>query len=299
MMTFRLFFIERYRWPIYIAGAFLFAAALFTYEQSVLLPIALLGVAFLEKQKVKRKGMIVYASVLSGVDVVYVIVRKLITTEVVGDYEGSNLLAFNWSTLLANAFRILSRLVLNPANKNVFICAVVILLAAVGSLIFLFRRMALNTVAIAFFGGSILLLIAPVISLGLAVNSFESGRYLYLPSIFFVAGISIAAVSVFYHSKNLRRPVSVILILVTGYWLLGKYTASHHYFEASTYAQNTEQKIQQHFKATSDTLYIDTLNVTINRLPVFRLGFKRGINWLNHNIDTNKIIVRNYIEETK
>jgi hypothetical protein len=299
MMTLRLFFIESYKWSFYMASAFLFAAALFTYEQSVLLPIALFGVAFLEKQKVKRTGMIMYASVLSVVDVVYTIVRKLITSEVVGGYEGSNLIAMNWSTLVANAFRIIFRLVLNPANKTAFICAAAILLVLVGSIIFLTRQIPLNRKAVAFFGGTILLLIAPVISLGLAVNSFESGRYLYLPSIFFVGGISIAAVSVFYHSKNLRRPVAVLLILVTGYWLLGKYTASQHYFEASTYAKGMEQKIQQHFRATTDTLYIDTLHLTVNRLPVFRLGFKTGINWLHHNIDTNKIIVRNYVDETR
>lgn len=292
MMALRLFFCKHYNWSIYLAGAFLFAATLFTYEQSVLLPIALFGIAFFEKQKAKRTGMVIYALTLSVVDVVYVIVRKLVTSEVVGVYEGRNLIAFNSLTLAANTFRTLFRLVLNPANKIAFIYTAAILLVLTVSIIFLTRKIQLNRKAVAFFVGIILLLVAPVISLGLAVNSFESGRYLYLPSIFFITGISIAALSAIYQAENLKRPIIVILVLVTIYWLVGKYTASRYYIEASLYSKNVEQKVQQHFKYTSDTLFIDTLHVTVHRLPVFRRGFKTGIYWLNDKIDTSKIVVK-------
>jgi hypothetical protein len=117
----RLFFSEMYKWSTYVGGAFLFAAMLFTYQQGVLLPVSMFLLAFLEKQKMKRTDMFRYAFILSVVAVVYIIVRKLITSEVVGVYEGSNLIAMNWPTLVANAFRILCRLVLNPADKTAFI----------------------------------------------------------------------------------------------------------------------------------------------------------------------------------
>jgi hypothetical protein len=55
--------------------------------------------------------------------------------------------------------------------------------------------------------------------------------------------------------------------------------------------------VQSHFAVTSDTLHIDTLKGSYNRLPVFRLGFKSGVKWLDDSIDTNKIIVDNYIDE--
>ena len=297
MITLRLFFSEKYKWHAFLTGAFFFAATLFTYEQGVLLPIAMFVIAFLEKQKAKRAGMFVFAFLLCIVDVGYVIARKLITSEVVGAYEGSNLLAMNWTTLVANSFRIIFRLVLNPANKTAFICSSIIFLLVTGFMILQGRKIGFNKGALAFFTAIILLLIAPVISLGLAVNSFESGRYLYLPSIFFITAISIAGVSAFYNAIKLRKPLIALLVFLTAYWLWGKDTASKNYSDASSYARATELKVRDHFKNTSDTLYIDTLRITVHGLPVFRLGFKTGVKWLNNNIDTNKIQVRNYLDE--
>ncbi len=297
MITLRLFFAKDYKLPVYITGAFFFAVALFTYEQSILLPVALLWVAFIEKGKVKKQGMYTYAFLLLVVDIGYVIVRKLITSEVVGAYEGVNLITMNLEALAGNASRLLFRLVLNPAYKTAFICSAVLLLLVAGSIIFLVRKLHSNRKAIIFFTGITVLLTAPVISLGLAVNSFESGRYLYLPSVFFIIAISIAGAAGFYENNRLRKLLTVILLFLAGYWLWGKYIASRNYRDASDYVESIENKVQQHFKNTSDTLFIDTLRVSVHRLPVFRLGFKTGVNWFNSNIDTNKIIVRHYYDE--
>jgi len=297
MIAVRLFFVENYIWSVYFTGTCCFAAALFTYEQSLLLPIALLLIAFKEKERIKRQGMYKYALILLAVDAVYIIARKLITSEVVGAYEGGNLLSMNWAALVANAFRIFFRLVLNPANKTVFILSAVVLLLLVLFIIFSARKLHVNRRSVTFFAAITILLIAPVISLGLPVNSFESGRFLYLPSLFFVTGISIAGVAACSQNKGFRKPLMVLLIFLTSYWLLGKYMASRNYTDASSYAESVENKVQLHFQQTSDTLYIDTLRTSIHRLPVFRLGFKTGINWLNSNIDTNKIVVRNYYDE--
>lgn len=297
MITIRLFFIENYKWFTYTTGAFFFAASLFTYEQTLFLPVALLWIAFTEKDKGRRRSQFTYALLLSVVDLAYIIVRKLMTSEVVGTYEGGNLLLMNFGNLAANAFRLLFRLVLNPAYKIGFICSSIVLVLVTGLIIQRARKVHSNRNAVIFFSGIIVVLIAPVISLGLAVNSFESGRYLYIPSIFFITAISIAGVTAFNQTTALRKPLLVLLIFVTGYWLWGKYTASRHYVDASSYARAMENKIQQHFKNTSDTLYIDTLHVTVHRLPVFRLGFKTGVNWFNNNIDTSKIVVKYYFDE--
>jgi hypothetical protein len=297
MITVRLFFMESYSTAACLTGAFFFATTLFAYEQSLLLPIALLPIVFLEEEKAKRKGMFRYVLTLLVVDIGYIIVRKLVTSEVVGTYEGGNLLRMNWGTLAANSFRIFSRLIINPANKTAFICSVFILVLFIAFVISCSSKLLSNSKPFIFFTGIIILLIAPVISLGLAVNSFESGRYLYLPSIFLVIGISIAAVSVLYRNNRLRKPLIAIFLLISGYWLIGKYQAAKYYTDASLYSTSVQQKIQQHFVTSSDTLYIDTLHVTIHRLPVFRRGFKSGIKWFNDKIDTDKVVVKNYYDE--
>ena len=298
LITIRLFFSANISLLTYFTAIFFYGTNLFTYEQSVLLPLALLLIAITEKIRAKRISMIIFVSLLLLVDVVYVVVRKLITAEVVGNYEGGNLIRMNFQTLVANACRLLFRLVLNPEPKTLFLFSACVLILLIGFVIFYYRRLKCNRKAILFFLTAIVLLLAPVISLGLAVNSFESGRYLYLPSIFFIIGISIAATSILQaNQKRLKVPVFVLFILVTVYWLKGKVEASQSYTAASSYAQRMELQIQHHFQTSSDTLFIDTLRVTVNRLPVFRRGFNTGINWLNNHSDTNKIVVKNYYDE--
>lgn len=292
MITVRLFFAKIYKPINFFTGAFFFAANLFTYEQSIFLPASLLLIAIQEKQKAKRLKMIVYIAILFAINIGYIISRKLITAEVIGGYEGNNLLKMNWGALLLNFFRLLFRLVLNPASKIVFISSASILILVVAAIMVLLRRMPINIKAIIFFSSTIVLLIAPVISLGLAVNSFESGRYLYLPSFFFIMAISIAGFSAFYANDRFKVPLIAFLIIVIIYWLKGKNDGSQHYADASAYSRSVELQIQNHFKVSSDTLYLDTLHVTVHRLPVFRRGFKTGINWFNNRIDTNKIVVR-------
>jgi hypothetical protein len=118
-----------------------------------------------------------------------------------------------------------------------------------------------------------------------------------LPSIFFITGISIATVSLFYSNRNSANRLIAVLIFLSIYWLWGKSIAGRNYGEASLYAKTIESKVEQHFKNTSDTLCIDTLRVTVHGLPVFRVRFKNGINWLNSNIDTNRVVVKNYLDE--
>ncbi|MDQ6814728.1 MAG: hypothetical protein M3040_13385, partial [Bacteroidota bacterium] len=271
--------------------------ALFAYEQSILVPAALLLPAYFQRESVKKRAMLRYIGLLAIVDVVYIIIRKLVTSEIVGTYEGGNVIRMNLGVLAANFFRILFRLILNPATKTTFIISSVVLVLITGVILLSTKTLHVNKRAISFFAAIIVLLVAPVISLGLAVNSFESGRYLYLPSIFFITGISIGC-SFMLKDKNRLRAIPLIFIIIAAiYWVKGKAGAARYYADASLYSKKIELKIQQHFKNSSDTLYLDTLHVTIHRLPVFRRGFKTGINWLNGKIDTNKVVIKNYYDE--
>jgi hypothetical protein len=294
-----LFFVHHFKWHTYLTGAFFFAAALFTYEQGFFLPVVLLLFYFLERNKTKKLHMITYSLVMAGVSIAYVVARFLITSEIVGNYEGENFRSLNVAALAANGIRLLLRLFINPANPTTFIFTSIVFFLITAAL-FLFRKeIKFNRNAVILFGIMILILIAPIISLGIPVTSFESGRFLYIPSIFLVAGLSIAGVSVYYHNQHLQKGLFLMLVVLSCYWIFGKYKASKDYIKASSYASSIQSKVQQHFTATSDTLHIDTLHGSIQRLPVYRLGFKTGVKWLNNNIDTNKIVVRHYVDEVQ
>lgn len=298
MITARMFFTFNFSTKTYLAGAFFFTAALFAYEQIILMPAAFAWIAFTEKNKELKRNMFRFVSVLLIVVAGYLFVRKIITSEVIGEYEGSNFLTLRWGTLAANFLRISFRLFLNPQSSPGFIYSTgVFLFLLIAVVLFVRKKVSIDRHAFIFFLSIILLLMLPVISLGVAVNSFESGRYLFLPSVFLIIGISIGSIAAFYQNRQVKLFFCGLLFVTVCYWFQGKYTASQHYREASAYAKTMNDTVEKHFKTSSDTLVIDTLQVSVHRLPVFRLGFMTGVKWLNNTIDTNKIIVRNYADE--
>jgi hypothetical protein len=300
LIVVRLFFAEKITWLHQLVAAFCFTAALLTYEQPVLLPFALLITVFLANDKEKRNGKLLYIGILTVVVIAYLIMRAKFSNEVIGAYEGSNFLSLNVPGLAANLFRILSRLFLNPASTSSFFVSVIMLLFLV-LILFLFfkKKVHVSRKALIFFTSILLLVIAPVLSLGVSIHSFESGRYLYIPSVFLVMAISIAGVQLYYANQSYRPIYIMLTVLFTSYCLYGKYRASQDYKAASAYARQSEENVLKHFKTSYDTLFIDTLRTSVHCLPVFRLGFKTGAKWLDGNVDTGKIVIRRYYDESE
>lgn len=276
-----------------ISAAFiLFLLTLFTYEQSVLLPLMLLLVTFFEKKPVLKRKERSLVSLLFVVAIIYIICRRLITKEIVGSYEGGNFISFQLSTIAENFARVIGRLWLNPTlNPKYFLVGMAISLPLV---IFIFyRSMKHRSASLWLLLGCIFLMIVPIVSLGVTIRSYESGRYLYIPSIFFVMMLSLV-LSNNYWSK---RICFSFITLLCAYWMAGKFAASSDYRRASVYAKQANQNVIQHFQKSGKAITIDTLHVTIRRLPVFRLGFNTGIKWLDPTIDTTKIKVNYYYDE--
>jgi hypothetical protein len=297
LIAFRLFFVERFTSTIYIVGALCFAASLFTYEQGFLLPLILLQFYFSKTVEFRKQQMLTYSYIMIGVCIAYIAARLYITSEIVGNYEGANFKSLNIVTLAANAVRLILRMFINPGSQLAFLIAAVVFTLLSLALLPFRKDIKANKSVILIFSVIILCLLVPIVSLGIPVTSFESGRFLYIPSIFLVAGLSIAGVSIYNQNIHFRRGLISLLLILSCYWISGKYKASKDYKEASSYALSVQNKVQQHFAATSDTLYIDTLYGSIQRLPVYRLGFKTGVKWLNNNVDTNKILVKHYQDE--
>ncbi len=278
--------------PTYIFAFICFLLTLFTYEQSILFPLVFILIAFAAKDKTQKQQKLVFAATTMLAAVIYIVVRKIITTEVIGKYEGENFNGFNLQNLLGNTLRLVYRLFLNPTSTYYFTVGVVVITAVFLGFIWGHKKELSNKKWMLWIV-SIAVLLLPVVSLGITVRSFESGRYLYLPAIFLCVGLGI------YLQQKLSNKWQILTFCsLFVYWGVGKYQASFQFKNASIYAQQVQEQVKQHFKQTpQNQLVIDTLYVTIHRLPVYRMGFKQGIHWLNPAIDTNKISVGYYYDE--
>lgn len=283
----QIFFKEKLRFIQFAVAALLFLLALFTYEQGISLIGFFLLIAIIHKNKQQLK-LSLFLVVCS---VVYLIVRKLITADVLGTYEAAHLQNFNITILLSNAYKLISRLLLNPVlNGKDYVWQLV------GGILFVISLLLCCGQQITkkqwWLLVPVFLLLVPVISLGITVRSYESGRYLIFPAMF----LCIFFATIFI---NTTSKVGVLfLVLLTAYWLWGKLQAAQHFKQASAYSYTIQEKIHKTFlNNRQQNIVIDTLHITIKRLPVYRMGFTTGAMWLNKGLDTNKIKVNYYYDE--
>lgn len=290
----QLFLQVNYKPTTYILAFLLFALTLLTYEQSILFPIIFLLVANYQKTKKNQIHQYYFSVVTIAVALLYIIARKLVTTEIVGVYEGANFNVAHLKQLFANTLSLLYRLFLNPISTTQTFLMVAGLFTLLSVTLVWYHKSKLLQKPFLLFIIVTCILLVPIVSLGITIRSFESGRYLYLPSIFLALALAI------YIQQKQITPIKLgaFLIVIAIYWGFGKVQSSRHFFEASNYAKSVQQNVSHHFsQSINDTLYIDTLRLTVNRLPVYRMGFKSGIHWLNPLIDSNKIKVGYYYDE--
>ena len=293
LLSLQIYYQEKLNLIHRLIGFLFFLISLFTYEQSILFPIFLCLLLIGKSKENYFNKRLKYALILLFAGIVYIISRKIITTEIVGNYEGENFNNSHISVLVGNVVRLFFRLFLNPSSVYLFVLGIVVVMLFT-SIIFwrLKKRIAIDQFL--FFIVIIVLLMIPVFSLGISVQSFESGRYLYLPSIFLVMLLSKFFVEVYYTSIISPKWLLIIFSCFCLYWMNGKIRGAKNYQSASDYVKNTHKAVREHFNVTNDTFYIDSLHLTIHKIPVFRKGFKRGIQWLHPTIDTNKIVVNHF-----
>ena len=279
-----------------LIGFLFFLISLFTYEQGILLPIFLCLLLVGKSKENYFSKRLKYALTLIFAGFIYIISRKIITTEIVGNYEGVNFNFSHISALIGNAVRLLFRLFLNPSSVYFFIIGIVIVVLFTSIIFWKYKKIMSNS-QLFFFSKIIFLLMLPVFSLGISIQSFESGRYLYLPSIFLIMMLSTFLVEAYYSSIIPKKLLLIFFSCFCLYWMNGKISGASDYKSASKYVKNTHKLVQEHFNVSNDTLYIDTLHSTVHKIPVFRMGFKRGIQWLNPTIDTNKIEVNHFDDD--
>lgn len=288
-----LFFKEEKNALTFLAAFLLYLVALLSYEQIVLFTLILFSWCFFEKNKAIQKQQFIFCAVILLATIIYLIARKITTTEIIGNYEADNYLNFNLIVLLQNGFKFFNRLFLNPLqNKIAFLITSLVFTILV--VFFMVRnKTMLFTKPIASLIAAIIALVLPVLSLSVSTQSYESGRFLYLPSIFLVILLA------YFFQYFFQKKISIILFcIISCYWFVAKVQSSNYYHEASVYAKKVQQKITNDYKQNpTNTIVIDTLYPCLQNLPVYRTGLKEGALWLNENIDTQKIRVNFYMED--
>ncbi|MCU0322015.1 MAG: glucosyltransferase domain-containing protein, partial [Chitinophagaceae bacterium] len=230
MALIQLFLQRTYSILTYIGAFLLFSLTLFTYEQSILFPVIFFVLAYAQKNKTEQRSILFFAISTSIAAMLYVVARKLITTEIVGAYEGGNFSKI--ALLLGNMVRLFFRLFLNPSTIQVFSFFAGLLIIVFVAIAWLHKKELLNKKWLLFVL-VLFVLIIPVVSLGVTVRSFESGRYLYFPSIFLVIGLAI-----YIQQQIVVKPklVNMLLVLVAFYWGWGKYQSAQSFITASAYS---------------------------------------------------------------
>ena len=295
----QLAFVKKFRWHTYLLGALLFAATLFTYEQSILWPAMVLALVWYTKEQHLRKGRLLYGLALIATVIVYVLVRRHISQEVVGSYEGGHFKQGHWKILLQNAASLLLREWLNPSTVKIFVASAVVLVVLLVTLPLLRFKKLLQTYKLyIFFAAMNLALLIPVISLGITIRSFESSRYLYLPAIFLVMALALCIYRLALAGGRDKQLAQALLAVLCVYWLAGKGKAYYDYTDAGNYVRSIDHTIATQLQQQpADSIRIDTLHLTVHRLPVFRLGFRTGMLWLHPTLDTSKIVVKYQYDE--
>ena len=291
LITIQIYFSKKINVFNYFLSAISFLLALLTYEQAILLPIVFLIVYFTKDSFFTQRIKYVVALVVSVI--IFIVIKIMGTHVFVTNYFAGNFLSNNLWILLANYARLNFRLFLNPSTISLFYVAAILLSILIGFVFFELKQTKKLT-NFFFYFVILQLLIIPVSSLGISLQSFESGRYLFIPSVFLVMMISKIMIHLYHQYAPKNKMVLVAAMLFGTYWVIGKINGAIQYQDASKYVSTTYQSIENHFKQTSDTLQINAVQLTIHKLPVFRLGFKEGIQWLHPTIDTNKIIVQHF-----
>ncbi len=270
----------------FIASIILFCIGLLTYESIWVLPAIVSVIMVFDRSNEKwndhnGKYLLYMMSVFS----IYLFARYATLGEIVGAYEGSNLIDVNLIVLAGNYVRLLLRCFI-PSFDNtayfiaaaiVFVITAVILLAKKGAL----KQSRLFVMNLIFF----LISILPYVSLGINTHQVEGERFLYLPSAF----ACVALITILFAVFQKRSAVVAAFVSLVLYHLFFLYRSHTYYSTASTITKITYEQIN--LLKGKQRLIIDSLPQSTNGALTFRLGFEEGLDWLKNSGTVDSVII--------
>jgi hypothetical protein len=212
--------------------------------------------------------------------------RIKITGELVNEYALGNR-NINIGNLFLNYNSLLARSFIPPMKSSTaFLCCYALLVAL--SLFYFFKirkspyRSFIFSLICLF-----LLSFIPYIFLGIDTHTRESERFLYLPSVFFCI---IIAVNIIKTNPSNKFLTSVYIFLFL-YNAIFTYSNRRDYNLAGSISKSIYRNVSN-ITSLRDTITVYNLPEQFNGVPVFREGFKEGLDWL-FNTDTSKIKIAN------
>ena len=272
----------------FICSLVFFQIGLVTYESNWVAPvfICLLSWATVKSKGNPWKAERIYPIIYSATFVVHLVIRKIILTQYAEVYGDNKLFGFNAKQLVYNGICLFVRSFVPPSHSSTYFVIFTVVLFIV--LFFVLRLILTKKV-----GDTLMLVLVlsflasliPTLTLGISTHSRESERYLYLPSVFLCLLI---IYTLFKLSLSTRVLYATIIVLFT-YNILYSYTNTRDYAMASTIAKDYYAFFKK-AEQNSDTIILKDFPQQFNGVPLFRLGFKEGLAWLN-NMDTSKILI--------
>ena len=272
----------------FLASLVFFQIGLFTYEAIWIAPLCILCFYFLDifllKKNWKKDFVWMLAYIISFI--IHLMLRIKIMGELVNEYALGNR-NINIGNLFLNYNSLLARSFIPPMKSSTaFLCCYALLVAL--SLFYFFKirkspyRSFIFSLICLF-----LLSFIPYIFLGIDTHTRESERFLYLPSVFLCI---IIAVNIIKTNPSNKFLTSVCIFLFL-YNAIFTYSNRRDYNLAGSISKSIYRNVSK-ITSLRDTITVYNLPEQFNGVPVFREGFKEGLDWL-FNADTSKIKIAN------
>ncbi len=195
-----------------------YVIALLTYESAWVLPLfAIMLIIFDPDRKlINRKQSFIHGAIVSGLFLLYLLIRLKTIGEIIDEYSMANFLQFNAFVLMRNFSKLLIRGFVPYMHVPVLLMAMFIVVGILlAFLVFQLSKKVKISISVLFL--FLLISLLPYLSMGIDFHGTEGERFLYFPS-FLVCFIVVYILSQYKH--KLVSYLVYAFIIVCHCWIL-------------------------------------------------------------------------------
>ncbi len=264
----------------YVLSLLCFVFALLSYEEAWILPLLIVVITWITKQKNKPASLL-YAAGFWVTFIIYLFVRNIFTKDFIGTPYGSErMIDFNFFIWCKNAAALAARSVVLPMQSSLLFITICAMVAFVFIALLIFIRKQINLVVL-ISSVCFLLSLLPVIPLGINTHNTESERFLYFPSLFLT--IFVAQLLAFIPQKIWFLTVIFIVGMVA-------LRQSYNSFAVSSAVSRTT--VSALYKTgVADTIVCNQLPGQYKGAFIFRNGFESAVKLIKKDSTIHVVIL--------
>lgn len=263
-------------WKIILSLSF-FTMSLLCYESSFITPLLITILAYAYSRKWKVKVSYFTVTLFWAILIIYLAIRIYITGVVLGQYEAGYILEGNWYKLLYNFNALIARSLLPPlaSGTGFFLGYLLMFITGVITLMIL-RKTNRGAVRLCFVVLILFLVtLVPVISVGIDTHDSEGGRFLYLPSVFFLL---LLVKLIYLLTQGRQYFLWMLSSLMVLYFAFSFIILARDYQVSAIIAKSTIQGLQDKQKYAK--VFVIDLPSQYKGATIFRTGFDNAIRWM-------------------